>query len=304
VNATGVRSRRRQEMTARIIDAARQLLQQTGSASLRAVANEVGVTTPALYRYVSGPEGLMAMVTERADQALSHEIRTRLERVDSTDRVEALVVTATEVWQWARRHPDEFRLVADAASRSRPIPSPAPISATAAIFDEIVCSSHPRHPLADQPSVAAQMSAQLWSSLLMAASPRSYGDDIESAAARFVALLAIQVHHLDGPEALGHLARNIPELLDALRPSQRDRPESGGRRIECSRGRRTAQHTGTRRPSNLGARGVIGARIRPLHEPRTRDGGAPGLIRFRSSISERRAGMIWSSSDRLGMRRP
>lgn len=220
MTATGVRSRRRREMTARIIDAARQLLQETGSASLRSVANEVGVTTPALYRYVSGPEGLLTMVAASADQELSHEIRTRLERVDSTDLVEALVVAATEVWQWALRHPDEFRLVADAASRSRPIQAPAPISTTAAIFDEIVRRSYPRHPLADQPSVAAQVSAQLWSSLLTAASPRSYGDEIESAAARFVALLAMQVHHLDGPEALGRLARNIPDLLDALRPSQ------------------------------------------------------------------------------------
>jgi AcrR family transcriptional regulator len=219
VNATGVRSRRRQEMTARIIDAARRLLQQTGSASLRSVAHEVGVTTPALYRYVSGPESLLAMVAASADQELSHQTRTRLERVDPTDRVEALVVAATAVWQWALRHPDEFRLVADAASRSRPIQTLAPISATAAIFDEIVRRSPPRHPLADQPLVAAQMSAQLWSSLLAAASPHSYGDEIESAAARFVALLAMQVHHLDGPEALGRLTRNIPDLLDALRPS-------------------------------------------------------------------------------------
>jgi hypothetical protein len=74
------------------------------------------------------------MVAASADQELSHQIRTRLERVDSTDLVEALVVAATEVWQWALRHPDEFRLVADAASRSRPIQASAPISATAAIL--------------------------------------------------------------------------------------------------------------------------------------------------------------------------
>jgi AcrR family transcriptional regulator len=216
VNPTGVRSRRRQEMTARIIDAAGLLLQQTGSASLRAVANEVGVTTPALYRYVSGPEGLLAMVAASADQALSQQIRMRLERVDSTDRVEALVVSATEVWQWASRHPDQFRLVADAVSRSRPVQALAPISATAAIFDEIVRRSGPRPPLADQPLVAAQMSAQLWFSLLAAASPRSYEgrDRISRSPVR-----RPPCHHLDGPEALGRLARIIPDLLDALRPS-------------------------------------------------------------------------------------
>ena len=224
MNATGVRSRRRHEMTALIIDAARQLLQQTGSASLRAVANEVGMTTPALYRHASGPETLMAMVAASGRPEPSHQIRTKLERVDPADRVEALVDSATEIWQWARRHPHEFRLVADAANRARPIQTLAPITATAAIFDEIVLSSPPTHPLADQPFVAAQMSAQLWSSLLAAASPHSYGDEIESAAARFVALLAMQVHDLDGPEARSRLTRNIPDLLDALRPSQQGRP--------------------------------------------------------------------------------
>ncbi|RZI86427.1 MAG: TetR family transcriptional regulator, partial [Microbacterium sp.] len=60
--------------TARIVAAARVLLTQRADVSLRAVARELGLTAPALYRYASSHEDLIVMVALAIDADVAERI--------------------------------------------------------------------------------------------------------------------------------------------------------------------------------------------------------------------------------------
>jgi AcrR family transcriptional regulator len=114
------RERQRAATVQEIKDVARRLLVEQGTAalSLRAIAREVGVTAPALYRYFDGHEALVD--TLAAD--FYNELCDAMERAQTEGREEhpedvrmavahRLMAAATAFRTWSVDHPAEFSLI-------------------------------------------------------------------------------------------------------------------------------------------------------------------------------------------------
>ena len=130
------RSRQRAATSQEIKDVARRLLVEQGTAalSLRAIAREMGVTAPALYRYFDGHEALVAALAadfynelcdqmEAAEAAVDSEVGSEVDsEVDSEvpdeQRAEPGTVVAHQLMAatiafrtWSVTHPAEFSLI-------------------------------------------------------------------------------------------------------------------------------------------------------------------------------------------------
>ena len=122
------RSRQRAATSQEIKDVARRLLVEQGSAalSLRAIAREMGVTAPALYRYFDGHEALVdalaadfynelcdqmeaaeAVVTREASSEVPDEQRAEPGTVVAHQLMAATIAFRT----WSVTHPAEFSLI-------------------------------------------------------------------------------------------------------------------------------------------------------------------------------------------------
>lgn len=107
------RDRRRAATLAEIKAAARRLLVSGGSAAvgLRAVARELGLTPPALYRYFPSHEALIsAMIADLYDELTTAlmDLQSTDEHVDLSAR---LYLLANGLRDWALAHPAEFGLL-------------------------------------------------------------------------------------------------------------------------------------------------------------------------------------------------
>lgn len=117
----GSRDRRRAATLADIKAAARRLLVGGGSAAvgLRAVARELGLTPPALYRYFPSHEALIgALIADLYDEltAALMDLQSTDEEVDLGSR---LYLLANGLRDWGLAHPAEFALLFGTA-----VPSP------------------------------------------------------------------------------------------------------------------------------------------------------------------------------------
>lgn len=111
---TTTRRERLRDATSREIrEAAREQLRAHGPAgiSLRAIAREMGMTAPALYRYYAGLGDLIAAMKE----GYKEEIRVALEAARDAvpaDDVGGRLTAATRAFRrWALEHPAEFAMV-------------------------------------------------------------------------------------------------------------------------------------------------------------------------------------------------
>jgi AcrR family transcriptional regulator len=105
------RERQRQATSDEIIEVSRRLLRETKTVSLRAVAQEMGMTAPALYRYVDGYDELVLLVAQAIFGDVVDSIRQTLTRYDADDPAAQLVTAATAFRKWALANPDEFEIV-------------------------------------------------------------------------------------------------------------------------------------------------------------------------------------------------
>ena len=96
---------------ARIVAAARDLLVRHGEVTLRAVARELGLTAPALYRYAPSHEDLVRMVALAIDADVAERITRAAERQPVDDPASRLVAAAVEFRRWALENRHEFSLV-------------------------------------------------------------------------------------------------------------------------------------------------------------------------------------------------
>jgi len=94
---------------ARIVSAARKLVTEGRELTLRAVAREVGVTAPALYRYAASHEELVLLTAIAVDA----DVGARIAEVSSgyDDPAEQLLAGAVEFRRWALDNREEFALV-------------------------------------------------------------------------------------------------------------------------------------------------------------------------------------------------
>lgn len=97
--------------TARIVDAARRLLADRKDVSLRAVARELGLTAPALYRYAASHEDLIRMVALAIDADVAERIKAAADQQPADDPAARLIAAAVEFRRWALTNREEFALV-------------------------------------------------------------------------------------------------------------------------------------------------------------------------------------------------
>jgi AcrR family transcriptional regulator len=96
---------------ARIVAAARDLLVRHGEVTLRAVARELGLTAPALYRYAPSHEDLVRIVALSIDADVAERITRAAERQPADDPAARIVAAAVEFRRWALENRHEFSLV-------------------------------------------------------------------------------------------------------------------------------------------------------------------------------------------------
>lgn len=107
------RERARAEITAEIVDAARQQLAEVGAQqlSLRAVARQVGMVSSAVYRYFPSRDELLTRLIVEAYEGLAHRVETAEEGIPRTRYRARWRAACTAVRGWALEHPHEYALV-------------------------------------------------------------------------------------------------------------------------------------------------------------------------------------------------
>jgi AcrR family transcriptional regulator len=122
VAAPSRRDRVRAATSQEIIATARRLLVSQGSAAitLRAIAREMGMTAPALYRYFGSYETLIHHVVADIFNELSDYVEAEVERARTAlepglqrpDRTTVGLITACQAFRrWAIAHPAEFGMI-------------------------------------------------------------------------------------------------------------------------------------------------------------------------------------------------
>lgn len=109
--ATSRRQRQRQATLAEIVEAARGLLAEPGGLSLRAVAQRVGMTAPALYRYVASYQDLVELVAHTIDEETAEMLRAARDSQPADDPAAQIICAAVAFRRWALAHREEFGVV-------------------------------------------------------------------------------------------------------------------------------------------------------------------------------------------------
>lgn len=107
------RERSRDDTQQEIRRVARELLISQGreAVSLRAIAREMGITAPAIYRYHASLEDLLAQLCQDICTDLAAEMATGLAAIPEQDTPAQVFAVCRGFRSWALRHPQEFSLV-------------------------------------------------------------------------------------------------------------------------------------------------------------------------------------------------
>lgn len=105
------RERQREATYDEIVAVSAQLLDEGADLSLRAVAARMGLTAPALYRYVANYQQLVDMVAFELDKAATAEWARAAERFPADDPAARLVVGCAHFRNWAIAKPRQFALI-------------------------------------------------------------------------------------------------------------------------------------------------------------------------------------------------
>ena len=125
------RERQRQATYDEIVDVSRRLLRAAQDVSIRAVAAEMGLTPPALYRYVDSHSELMLLVARSIFADVVSAMTLARDEHSPDDPAAQIVASAAAFRKWALSNREEFQLVfasststaREAASRgSEPVP--------------------------------------------------------------------------------------------------------------------------------------------------------------------------------------
>ncbi len=107
------RERSRDETQQEIRRVARDLLTNQGreAVTLRAIAREMGITAPAIYRYHASLEDLIQQLCMDICTDLAAEMATDLAAIPEDDTPAQVFAVCRGFRAWALRHPQEFSLV-------------------------------------------------------------------------------------------------------------------------------------------------------------------------------------------------
>jgi AcrR family transcriptional regulator len=116
------RERFREATTAEIKTTARRLLVTEGPAALtlRAIAREMGLTAPALYRYFDSHEELVAGLCEDILAEITTTLEQARDTVSTDDPIGRLQALCRAFRRWGLGHPREFQLVFATVGEGRP----------------------------------------------------------------------------------------------------------------------------------------------------------------------------------------
>jgi AcrR family transcriptional regulator len=105
------RERQREATYAEIVASSRALLREGSDLSLRAVASRMGMTAPALYRYVASYQELVDLVAFEIDKAATDEFRAAAATQPDDDPMAQLICASVAFRRWALRDTPEFSVV-------------------------------------------------------------------------------------------------------------------------------------------------------------------------------------------------
>jgi AcrR family transcriptional regulator len=109
--ATSRRERQREATYADIVRVSKELLATGQEPSLRSVAAGVGLTAPALYRYVASYQDLVDLVAFEIDKEATVGIREAADRQPADDPAARMVAAVVAFRRWALASPREFSMV-------------------------------------------------------------------------------------------------------------------------------------------------------------------------------------------------
>jgi AcrR family transcriptional regulator len=136
---TGRRQQHRREMLADIVSTTRALVVADGpsAVTIAAVAGQIGVTPPALYRYADGRDGLLGLVREAVAAELTEEL-TKAREAAGPSPADQVIVVCRQLRLWALRHRAEFGLMFGSPT-AQPTPEQNPAAlGLARVFEETV----------------------------------------------------------------------------------------------------------------------------------------------------------------------
>jgi len=105
------RERQRQATYGEIVEVSRSLLRKSETLSLRAVAAEMGMTAPALYRYVASYQQLQLLVAQAILEDVIADLDAGRARYLDADPAAQLLAAAVGFRRWGRNNPEEFSLI-------------------------------------------------------------------------------------------------------------------------------------------------------------------------------------------------
>ncbi len=105
------RERQRQATYEEIIEVSRRLLPRSDVLSLRAVAAEMGMTAPALYRYVDSYQELLLLIGRSIFRDVVATLVTARDRHGDDDPAAQILASAIAFRRWALNHREEFALL-------------------------------------------------------------------------------------------------------------------------------------------------------------------------------------------------
>lgn len=105
------RERQREATYDEIVQVASALLADGAELSLRAVAARMGMTAPALYRYVASYQELVDLVAFELDKAATQEFIEAASKYPEDDPAARLCAACVAFRRWALTRPREFALV-------------------------------------------------------------------------------------------------------------------------------------------------------------------------------------------------
>jgi AcrR family transcriptional regulator len=105
------RERQRQATFDEIVTTARSLLREHNAIALRAVAQEMGMTAPALYRYVDSHDELLQLVARAIFNDIVSVLKAAAATHSDDDPGAQLVTAAVAFRTWSIGHAEEFGLI-------------------------------------------------------------------------------------------------------------------------------------------------------------------------------------------------
>lgn len=105
------RERQRRATYEEIIEVSRRLLGSEAGLSLRAVATEMGMTAPALYRYVANYQALVLLIAQSILDDVVQALGEARGRYSDDDPAAQILASAVAFRTWARANRDEFALI-------------------------------------------------------------------------------------------------------------------------------------------------------------------------------------------------